>query len=508
MAEEKKPSPKASPQEAPEAGPGVRAERQVPQADAAEAQGAGADQGPEPYGAQLGRLIHSDYSTQLPHYHSLLGPCEHPKIRKFAEKLLADKEKKLTELEALFLTEYGHLPPLDGAMEGDAEITPLQPDVNELAGTKGQKSLTGAKCLACGKDGCGCGTKSHNDPKPRPQPPGTPPQGPQGQVAQKDLVKPGKNSFLAGRVPDNSPAPSQNQGEEYLKGAKPLISVLNFFGDIGKPDSSWGEEKRMHAYHLSKMMEDVPDDMDMSGIKLFFGKKSDELGGIPETDFDSPHVDDLVVHKRGQVRGSSANEGRHYDERQAYTNQIGPHKKPPTYQGPEYPPVVTPQWVTNEQGYLTNAQSEYRHPAQAARRARALEALEQTKPPSGDDASGAKYLQETKAFLKHLISEKAFGDNHRERAKFLAEGIKAKSEGEVKTPRDPVAVNQGVHDLLRDAHIDPISGPIGAEDFGVSHSPKPTPAPRVKSLVQDAEQQSLEIANLMALTKKLANIRL
>lgn len=65
--------------------------------------------GPEPYGAQVARRLHEDHSILMKDYDEMIGLLDHEGLKKHMTKTLEGLESNLTALEDLFSESYPHL---------------------------------------------------------------------------------------------------------------------------------------------------------------------------------------------------------------------------------------------------------------------------------------------------------------------------------------------------------------------------------------------------------------
>lgn len=73
----------------------------------------------EPYGAQVARRIHEDHSLLMQDYDQMMGLLENEPLKQLVFDLLTGIDASLTSIESFFQQQYGHLAPLEGAMPAD-----------------------------------------------------------------------------------------------------------------------------------------------------------------------------------------------------------------------------------------------------------------------------------------------------------------------------------------------------------------------------------------------------
>lgn len=220
----------------------------------------------EPFGAQVLRRIHEDHSILMEEYDEMMGPLEHEEVKSHLQKQLEKLEETLTETEELFAKSYEELPQLaeheaveeeeekDLEEEGEEETEeadsapeeepPPEEAVEGMAKEKKEKRLPvkaskavrgryGKKsmCAECGKEPCSCNKALKN-----------------GKA--KDLDAEGEMD----KADDFEEVQETKSLEPHEQEA--VQDAHGFLGELGQ-EQNFGDEHRMKSYAHAKSLSTI-----------------------------------------------------------------------------------------------------------------------------------------------------------------------------------------------------------------------------------------------------------
>lgn len=393
-----------------------------------------ASDGPEPYGAQVARRLHEDHSILMKDYDEMIGLLDHEGLKKHMTKTLEGLESNLTALEDLFSESYPHL---KGLGEEEDTIETQDIDLEDDLETKDidEDPLEGLDDDEPAID------DSLDDEDPL-----------EGLDEDKDI---GGDALPADSVNEDEDIPSPDEVVEGMATKRLKHKQKNLKSkkkSMDKDDDK--EEKYLLAYRRKGVKSWVKKSFDDEDDRENFAKRLlkkaidndvevDVMTKDPVADVKS-HDDDEDDEIPSEMKRFIKAAADYLDEISEDDAQFDDEKRMKAYHhyknfeeitGEEDEKAMpgSPEWEKEEMNEPEHKSKGWHKDMDEEDEDK--KSLKLKRKAFGDDdeedSEAVKMCKDCKSFLKSLAFEKAFGDQHREKAAYFKNALDSMDEEEL-----------------------------------------------------------------------------